>query len=159
MALETGTYINSLVATNPAATDGLQQADDHLRLIKSTIKATFPNLDGAMNATEDELNILDGATVTTSELNALDGITSTSSELNLLDGSSAGTVVNSKAVVYGSGGEVVGNTITLDNGSNDWTVTVTSNKLRFAYNGTDKMELDTSGNLKVTGDITAYGSI
>ena len=159
MALETGTYINSLVATNPAATDGLQQADDHLRLIKSTIKATFPNLDGAMNATEDELNILDGATVTTSELNALDGITSTSSELNLLDGSSAGTVVNSKAVVYGSSGEVVGNTITLDNGSNDWTVTVTSNKLRFAYNGTDKMELDTSGNLKVTGDITAYGSI
>lgn len=159
MALETGTYINSLVATNPAATDGLQQADDHLRLIKSTIKATFPNLDGAMNATEDELNILNGATVTTSELNALDGITSTSSELNLLDGSSAGTVVNSKAVVYGSSGEVVGNTITLDNGSNDWTVTVTSNKLRFAYNGTDKMELDTSGNLTVTGDITAYGSI
>ena len=34
MALETGTYIDSLNAANPAATDGLSQADDHLRLIK-----------------------------------------------------------------------------------------------------------------------------
>jgi len=56
MALESGTYINSLTATNPAATDGLAQADDHLRLIKATIKATFPNLTGAMTATHTELN-------------------------------------------------------------------------------------------------------
>jgi hypothetical protein len=33
-------------------------------------------------------------------------ITSTGAELNLVDGSSAGTIVNSKAVVYGSSGEV-----------------------------------------------------
>ena len=33
-------------------------------------------------------------------------MTSTAAELNLLDGSAAGTVVNSKAVIYGSGGEV-----------------------------------------------------
>ena len=51
MALESGTYINSLVSTNPAATDGLSQADDHMRLIKSTIKNTFPNVSGAINAT------------------------------------------------------------------------------------------------------------
>ena len=44
MALETGTYIDSLVVTNPAATDALSQADEHLRLLKSTIKATFPNV-------------------------------------------------------------------------------------------------------------------
>jgi hypothetical protein len=86
MALETGTYINSLVATNPAATDALAAADDHLRLIKSTIKNTFPNIDAAMSATEDELNILDGATVTTAELNLLDGVTATTAELNILDG-------------------------------------------------------------------------
>jgi len=35
-------------------------------------------------------------------------ITSTPAELNLLDGSSANTVVNSKAVIYGSGGELAG---------------------------------------------------
>lgn len=67
MALETGTYINSLVATNPAATDGLAQADDHMRLIKSTIKATFPSITGAVNATHTELNtVADGSTAATS---------------------------------------------------------------------------------------------
>ena len=35
-------------------------------------------------------------------------ITSTPEELNLLDGSAANTVVNSKAVVYGSGGQLAG---------------------------------------------------
>ena len=56
-------------------------------------------------------------------------------------------------------GTVQGDSFTLDNGSNDWTVTVSSNKLRFNYAGTAKMELDTSGNLKVTGDVTAFGTI
>lgn len=41
-------------------------------------------------------------TSTAAELNLLDGVTSTTAELNLLDGSVANTVVNSKAVVYGS---------------------------------------------------------
>lgn len=45
-------------------------------------------------------------TSTAAELNILDGVTSTATELNLLDGSTAGTVVNSKAVVYGNSGEV-----------------------------------------------------
>ena len=38
-------------------------------------------------------------------------ITSTASELNLVDGSSAGTIVNSKAVIYGSSGEVNATTL------------------------------------------------
>ena len=37
MALETANFIDGLVATNPAATDPLAQADDHLRLIKAAI--------------------------------------------------------------------------------------------------------------------------
>jgi hypothetical protein len=52
MALETGTYTDSLVTANPAATDALSQADDHLRLLKSTIKATFPNITGAVTSTQ-----------------------------------------------------------------------------------------------------------
>ena len=59
MALETGTHINSLNASNPVSTDGLAQADDHIRLIKATIKATFPNITGAMTATQTILNGLD----------------------------------------------------------------------------------------------------
>lgn len=59
MALESGTYIDSLVSTNPATTDGLAQADDHMRLIKATILASFPNITGAMTATHTVLNGLD----------------------------------------------------------------------------------------------------
>jgi len=66
---------------------------------------------GSAGISEAELEILDGATVTTDELNILDGVTSTASELNLVDGSSAGTIVNSKAVIYGSSGEVNATTL------------------------------------------------
>lgn len=66
MALESGTYINSLNSANPVATDGLAQADDHLRLLKATILASFPGITGAMTATHTVLNGLD-ARVTTLE--------------------------------------------------------------------------------------------
>ena len=59
MALESGTYINSLNSSNPAATDGLAFADDHMRLMKATILASFPNITGAMTATHTVLNGLD----------------------------------------------------------------------------------------------------
>ncbi len=69
MALESTTYINGLVTTNPTGTDPRSQGDDHLRLIKSTVKATLPNLTGAVTSTHTELNLLDGVTATTTELN------------------------------------------------------------------------------------------
>jgi microcystin-dependent protein len=56
MPLETATYIDDLDSANPASGDGLSQADDHLRLLKSTIKNTFPNIAGAVNATHTEIN-------------------------------------------------------------------------------------------------------
>jgi len=52
-------------------------------------------------------------TSTPEELNILDGVTSTTAELNLVDGSTAGSVVNSKAVVYGSSGEVAATSATV----------------------------------------------
>jgi len=52
-----------------------------------------------------------GVTATAAELNTLDGITASTAELNLVDGSVAGTIVNSKAVVYGSLGEVNATTL------------------------------------------------
>lgn len=62
MALETGTYIDDLNVNNPASTDGLGQADDHMRLIKSTVKSTFPSITGAVTSTHGELNLMDGGT-------------------------------------------------------------------------------------------------
>ena len=62
MALETGTYISDLVTTNPTSSDPKSAGDDHLRLIKSTVKATFANVTGAVTPTHTELNFVDGVT-------------------------------------------------------------------------------------------------
>jgi hypothetical protein len=72
----------------------------------NTVSSTELLILSGATVTTAELNILDGVTSTASELNILDGVTSTAAELNLLDGAAADTVVNSKAVIYGSAGEV-----------------------------------------------------
>lgn len=41
----------------------------------------------------------------------------------------------------------------------NWTVSETSDVLYFAHNGVNKMKLDSSGNLTVVGDVTAFGTI
>jgi hypothetical protein len=51
MALESGTFINDLVSTNPAAGDLVSQGDDHIRLIKSVLQSTFPSLASAVDLT------------------------------------------------------------------------------------------------------------
>jgi hypothetical protein len=57
VGLEVATYINGLVTTNPVgASDPKSQGDDHLRLIKTVLKNTFPNLTGAMTLTQAQLN-------------------------------------------------------------------------------------------------------
>lgn len=77
MGLETATYIHELDPTNPVgATDPKSQGDDHIRLTKSTLQNTLPNVEGPVTASHTELNILDGATLSTAELNFVDGVTS-----------------------------------------------------------------------------------
>jgi hypothetical protein len=56
MPLESASFINGLDVANPTSTDPTSQGDDHLRLLKTTIKATFPNLSGAVTATQADLN-------------------------------------------------------------------------------------------------------
>ena len=101
MALETGTYISSLNASNPASTDGLAQADDHIRLLKSTIKATLPNVTGAITSTHTELNALTGVTASATEINKLDGLTASTEQLNTL--ATAGGVVPTGGIIMWSG--------------------------------------------------------
>lgn len=56
MGLESASYPNQLVATNPTGSDPKSTADDHIRLLKSVIQTTFPNLTGAMTAAQADLN-------------------------------------------------------------------------------------------------------
>ncbi len=93
-------------------------------------------------------------TATATEINsALEGITSTYAELNLLDGSSAGTVVNSKAVIYSGSGAIAGtlSTAAQPNITSLGTIaglTVTGamdmNVSTFDIDATDDIDIDTS---------------
>jgi hypothetical protein len=49
--------------------------------------------------------------------------------------------------------------VSLEDGASDWQFSVVSNNLIISYGGTSKMKLDTSGNLTVIGDVTAFGTI
>ena len=75
MGLESATYINQLVITNPVGgVDDYATADDHLRLIKAVLKGQFPNFTAvAMNASIVELNKLVGFTGVVADLNILSG--------------------------------------------------------------------------------------
>lgn len=96
MGLESASFIAELNPTNPVgSSDPKSQGDDHLRLIKTALQGTFPNLVGtagtpkSVTLTEDELNdavrktvdnILTGrletddSTVTRAGLNIPDGV-------------------------------------------------------------------------------------
>lgn len=56
MALETASNISDLNPANPSGADRVNQGDDHIRLIKAALKATFPNITGAVTASQDQLN-------------------------------------------------------------------------------------------------------
>jgi hypothetical protein len=60
--IESATYISDLNASNPLGTDQRSTVDDHLRLVKSTVKATWPNVSAAVTPTHTELNYVDGVT-------------------------------------------------------------------------------------------------
>lgn len=147
MALESGTYIDSLNVLNPVATDGLAQADDHLRLIKSTIKATFPSITGAVNTTQAELNVLDGGTAATATTLA-DADRFVVND----DGTMKQVALTDLSTYLGGEGFFQGTT-------SGWKMETSGTSLLFKYNGTTKMKLESNGDLTVTGNITAYGSI
>lgn len=56
MSVEQVTYISDLDPTQPQGGDRISQGDDHLRNIKKSITQTFPNIDGEIALTDEELN-------------------------------------------------------------------------------------------------------
>lgn len=58
MALESATYINQLVNTNPTGADPKGQGDDHVRMLKRVLQSTFPNINAAVTVTPSQLNAL-----------------------------------------------------------------------------------------------------
>ena len=86
--------------------------DNSTPVTLAVVNANYLSLSG-QKITSGTVPISLGGTGATSAANVLTnlGITATASEINLIDNSSAGTIVNSKAVIYGSSGEVNATTL------------------------------------------------
>lgn len=65
MGLEIATYISDLNPANPATSDPLAQGDDHIRLMKAALKASFPLVIGQLNATMVPFTPVSGLVATT----------------------------------------------------------------------------------------------
>jgi hypothetical protein len=90
-------------------------------------------------------------------------ITATAAELNYVDGvtSAVQTQLNAKAPSTSPtlSGATLGGTTTITGGTASWTWVASGTNLTFAYGGVNKFRIDSSGNLTVTGNVTAYGTI
>ena len=102
MGLETGTYLNDLNTAYPVgASDLLAQGDDHIRLLKTTIKNTFPNMGGAAWRVQSK-----GSNYTLAATDNMSVIRGTASIT--LTTEAAATIGNGFIViVVGDGGDVV----------------------------------------------------
>jgi hypothetical protein len=145
--LETGTYISDLVVTNPAHTDGLNQADAHARLIKSTLKATFPNINGAISSTDEQI---DGAVSATANGSGVLKDTGEFFKTNTFDGITNPAAGQVAIVAKNSGGtasvqvvKVHGDTLATD----------------LAGDANIAGKATVTGALAVTGKITGPGSV
>ena len=132
-----------------------------------------------VTSTAAELNKLDGFTgdvndlnyakdlratgVTTTEFDVLDGITATTAEINYVDGvtSNVQTQLNTKAPSSSPTltTPTLSSAITITGGTQSWTVAASGTNLTFAYNGTNVLRVDSSGNLTALGDVNTNGTI
>lgn len=62
MTVETALYPPQLNTSLPTAGDMVSEGDDHIRLTKTVVKTTFPNVAGAVSANHTELNYSAGLT-------------------------------------------------------------------------------------------------
>lgn len=76
------------------------------------------------------------------------------------DTTTVNTSLAGKAALAGSGSQAFSastlNATTVDLGA--WTITQSGSDLKFAYNGTNRFSLSSSGALTVENNVTAYGS-
>ena len=58
-----------------------------------------------------------------------------------------------------AGYQVISSTGEMQVSMGDWTITSVSGELIFSHSGSNKMKIDSNGNLTVTGNVTGYGTV
>jgi hypothetical protein len=81
--------------------------------------------------------------------------TQNANAVTITGGTINGTIIGGSTAAAGTFTTATATTVALDSG---WTVTVSGGKLTFLSSGTAKASIDSSGNLIVTGDVTAFGT-
>ena len=107
--------------------------------------------EGAVTA---ESSVISGSSITLpdSGLKLQDTtVTATGAELNLIDGSSAGTVVNSKAVIYSSAGAVNGTHLSASLGITGSSLTLAGTALTATITELNLLDNITRGSILVGG--------
>lgn len=109
MGLESVTYIDDLNELWPLGTDAKSAGDDHIRRIKAALKATFPNIAGAVAASDVELSYCNGVTSAIqtqlnakqpldAELTAIAGLTSAAESVPYFTGSGTASLATFTAL-------------------------------------------------------------
>lgn len=137
--------------------DGVTATTAELNILDGVTATTAElNIMDGVTATTAELNILDGVTATTAELNILDGVTATTAELNYVDGVTSAIQTQLDDITTSP---TFVSPLTVTGGTESWTVTASGTNLTFAYDGTNVLRVDSSGNLTVLGNVNTNGTI
>lgn len=128
----------------------------------ATLSGTI-NLTGTATAVTQSASDNSTKLATTAYVDAATGTLGTMSTQNANAVNITGGSITGLTTLSTSGGTISATTLTasttLGIGAG-WTVVQDgSNNLIFKYSGTNKMKIDSSGNLTVTGNVTAYGSV
>jgi phage gp45-like len=128
-------------STNFATKDNLSSGNP-LKIVKGTeIDTEFNNIATAIATKADLASPTFTGTVLVSALTASSTITGN------LTGNVTGNVTGNTS---GTSGSVA---------TTNWTISESGGKIYFSYSGTKKAMLDSSGNLTVVGNVTAYGTV
>ena len=172
---KSGGAMTGAITTN-STFDGVDIAtrDGVLTSTTTTANAALPKSGGAMTGAITTNSTFDGRDVAT-DGTKLDGIEASADVTDATNVTAAGALMDSEltnlAAVKAINQSLVttatptfaeitsAGDVNLTAGASDWAFTVTGNNLIISYGGTSKAKLDTSGNLIVIGNVTAYGSI
>lgn len=106
---------------------------------------------GTITGTSMSANTITSGAITGGTIS---GVTFSSSAATITGGSINSTQIGNTTPSTLTATSITGTSLNVGN----WTYVVESNVLKFKYSGVTKASLDSSGNLIVSGNITAYGT-